>query len=93
MHNDSFSTVRNFLLEHSATISQDDSGVPVRFFDDAKWTLKPYGNYVGPISLFSGNYQGKLKDLFVKAKAPRIDFGIGYRWRPSETNLLLAIKK
>jgi hypothetical protein len=93
MHNDSFSTVRNFLLEHSATISQDDSGVPVRFFDDAKWTLKPFGNYVGPISLFSGSYQGKLKDLFVKAKAPRVDFGIGYRWRPSETNLLLAIKK
>lgn len=92
MHDNNFSVVRDFLLENSATITQDDSGVPLRFFDGQKWTLKPFGNYVGPISLFSGNYQAKLKELFVKAKAPRIDFGIGYRWRPNETNLLLAIK-
>jgi hypothetical protein len=93
MHDNNFSTVREFLLENSATLTQDDSGVPVRFFASDKWTLKPFGNYVGPISLFAGNNQPQLKQLFVSAKAPRIDFGIGYRWRPNETNLLLAIKK
>jgi hypothetical protein len=92
MHDNNFSTVRDFLLENSASITQDDSGIPLRFFDQSKWTLKPFGNYVGPISLFANSYQPKLKELFVKAKAPRIDFGIGYRWRPGETNLLLAIR-
>ena len=93
MHDGGFSTVREFLLENSATITQDDSGVPIRFFDDGKWTLRPFGNYVGPISLFAQNNQAKLRELFQKAKAPRIDFGVGYRWRPGETNLLLAVKK
>lgn len=93
MHESNFSKAREFLLENSATITEDDSGIPVAQFDEAKWTLKPFGNYVGPIPLFARNYQQKLKQVFAHEKAQRIDFGIGYRWRPGETNLLLAIKK
>jgi hypothetical protein len=93
MHSDGFSRVREFLLQQSEHLAQDDSGVPVRFFKPDQWQLKPFGNYVGPISLFTGNYQAKLKEVFVREKAPRVDFGVGYRWRPGETNLLLAVRK
>ena len=93
MHDNNFSVARDFLLENSATLTQDDSGIPLRFFDTAKWDLKPFGNYVGPISIFKGNNQPKLKELFTKAKAPKIDFGVGYRWRPNETNVVLTVKK
>ena len=72
---------------------QDDTGVPLTYFDQSKWTLEPYGNYVPPISIFSQRYQPKMRELFVKAKAPKIDFGIGYRHRPNETGLLVARKK
>ena len=41
MHNDSFSTVREFLLAHSATIVQDDTGVPVRFFKPERMGAAP----------------------------------------------------
>ena len=43
MHSGNFSTVRNFLLAHSATIIQDDSGIPVADYDPRKWRLFPIG--------------------------------------------------
>lgn len=92
MHSDSFSTVREFLLANVATLVQDDTGVPIRFFND-DWKLRPYGRYLGPIPLFGGRYQSKLSELFRKERATPIDFGVGYRWGPNESNLLLATKQ
>jgi hypothetical protein len=91
MHNDNFSTVRDYLLEHSASLLEDDSGIPVRFFAKG-WQLRPYGRYAGPISLFGGQYQSRLTEVFARGKTTPIDFSLGYRWRPSESNMLLAVK-
>lgn len=91
MHSDHFSTVRDYLLTHSVSLLEDDSGIPVRFFAQG-WKLHPYGRYVGPISLFAGQYQSKLNQVFAKGRATPIDFSLGYRWRPSESNILLAVK-
>ena len=92
-HSDSFSKIRDFLLSQSQSIVQDDSGIPIRFFKPDEWRLRPFGRYLGPIGEFPGRYQKGLNDLFHKSNAPRIDFGVGYRWRPNESNLLLAEKK
>ena len=92
MHSDNFSTIREFILARSQTMVQDDSGVPLRFFKTDDWDLKPYGRYLGPIALFANQNQPQLGALFRKS-AQRIDFGIGYRWRPQESNLLMAVKK
>ena len=91
MHSGSFSQVRDMLLERSAAILQDDSGVPLAYFDRAKWELKPHGRYLGPIGLFASSNQPKLRDVF--KGAPTIDFGVGYRYKANESNLMLAIKK
>jgi hypothetical protein len=91
LHNGGFATVRGFLLDHSATILQDDSGIPVVDFDPKKWQLQPFGRYLGPISIFPGDYQPRLAELFRKDAIP-LDFGIGYRWQHNESNLLLAEK-
>ena len=93
LHGGGFTTVRNFLLDHVSTIVQDDSGVPLAYFDQNKWQLEPYGNYVHPIPLFSHLYQPNMRAFFAKSKAPRIDFGIGYRHRPNESSVLVATKK
>jgi hypothetical protein len=90
MHGHSFSMVRDFLLTHTASIVQDDSGVPVRFLKSEDWQLQPFGRYLGPISLFSRRYQRQLSDVFRANRAKPIAFGVGYRWRPNESNLLLA---
>ncbi len=92
MHNANFSQVRNFLLENSKVILQDDSGIPIRLFDPAKWEFRPYGRYVQPIPIFEGMYQPKLAELYQRSPPRPLDFGVGYRWYPNESNLLLAIR-
>jgi hypothetical protein len=85
-----FSTVRGFLLNKSSTIIQDDSGIPLGNYDPRKWRFFPFGRYAGPISEFPGKYQEQYAELFTRAQP--IDFGIGYRWRSYESNLLLAVR-
>ncbi len=88
LHTGGFNRIRSFLLNHSATILQDDSGIPLGYFDPTKWRLQPFGRYVGPLNIFGSAYQGSMAELF--RRATPIDFGIGYRWRRNESNLLLA---
>ncbi len=85
-----FTIVRNFLLANSATIIQDDSGIPLANYDPAAWRFFPFGRYAGPISKFPSKYQHKYAELFQRSQP--IDFGIGYRWRSFESNLLLSVK-
>ena len=82
--------VRDFLLANSAAMVQDDSGIPLRYYDPKKWDLQPFGRYLGPIGVFPGRYQPNYASLFRNSRP--IDFGIGYRWRPNESNLLLAVR-
>jgi hypothetical protein len=89
-HSGNFTTVRDFLLNNSATIIQDDSGIPLGNYDARKWRFFPFGRYAGPIEEFPGRYQPKYAELFRRAQP--MDFGIGYRWRSFESNLLLSIK-
>jgi hypothetical protein len=90
LHSGNFSTVRNFLLDHSALILQDDSGIPVRYFDRKKWQLQPVGHYSGPIPIFAQHYQPQMSELFRRGQTLPMDFGVGYRWRLNDSNLLLA---
>ncbi len=90
MHGGGFSKVRDFLLDHSATILEDDSGIPLAYFDAKQWRLQPFGRYAGPLPLFGRAYQPRLGELFREGNAIPIDFGVGYRWRKNESNLLLA---
>jgi len=92
LHGGGFTKVRGFLLEHSATIVEDDSGIPLAYFDRKKWRLQPFGRYFGPLALFGRSYQPDMAELFRKSNATPLDFGLGYRWRPNESNLLLAQK-
>jgi hypothetical protein len=90
LHSDNFATLRSFLLDRSVTLVQDDSGIPVRFFKSEQWELRPFGRYLGPISVFPNRYQRGLSEIYRRSDPPRLDFGVGYRWRPHESNLLLA---
>jgi hypothetical protein len=91
LHADNFSTVRSYIVDHSDVVVEDDSGVPVRFLKPDEWQLMAFGNYVAPLGIFPHTYQPMLHDLYRKRTAA-LDFGIGYRWRPSESNVLLAIR-
>lgn len=93
LHYGTFSEVRNFLLTRSATIVQDDSGIALRYFPREQWNLRTYGNYVGPIPIFKKLFQKDLDALFRENEASPIPFGIGYRYKPTQTNILLATRR
>jgi hypothetical protein len=90
LHAGNFTTVRNFLLANSATVIQDDSGIPLADYDPRKWRIFPFGRYAGPIDKFPNMYQPAYAELFRRSQP--MDFGIGYRWRSFESNLLLSIR-
>jgi len=90
MHLGSFTTARDYLLGHSSVIVQDDSGIPVKNFDPAKWSLRYFGHYPGPIALFKQHNQPDLAEIYRKSNPPPLPFGFGYRWHPSESSLILA---
>jgi hypothetical protein len=90
LHSGNFTTVRDFILANSATIIQDDSGIPLGYYGSKKWRFFPFGRYLGPIGEFPGRYQESYAALFRRAQP--IDFGIGYRWRTHESNVLLSVR-
>jgi hypothetical protein len=93
MHQKEFSEVRRFLLANSTVLLQDDSGIPVQYFQTSDWTLKTYGAYLSPIGLFDGTYQKDLKKLYSASPKRKLPFGVGYRYKPSESNLMLGVRK
>jgi hypothetical protein len=93
MHKKNFSNVRDFVLRQSKFIVQDDSGIPIGAFKSSEWQIRPFGKYLGPIDIFSYHYQAQLQQIYRSGNPPPLDFGIGYRWRAFDSNLILAVKK
>lgn len=94
MHDDRFSRVRTMVLEQSRSILQDDTGVPYRFFDRAKWDLTLYGKYTAPIEDFKYGFQKDLDEAFKQPSAARpLPFTFGYHWRMGSSSVMLAVRK
>jgi hypothetical protein len=85
-----FGTIRNFVLDHSSTIVQDDAGIPIGYFNRDKWNLRLFGSYNGPIETFKQHYQPQLRDLYEQTSPPPLDFGFGYQWNYKISNLIVA---
>ena len=90
LHSGNFTTVRDYILANSATVIQDDSGIPLTYYSSKQWRFFPFGRYLGPIGEFPGRYQQSYAELFRRAEP--VNFGIGYRWRTNESNLLLSVR-
>jgi hypothetical protein len=95
LHRPSFSIIRNFILNNSESLLQDDSGIPLEFFDKNKWDLTFYGDYKFPISLFASRHQEELKKVYSEkgANVKDLPFGIGYQYKKGTSNLMVARKK
>jgi hypothetical protein len=93
MFENGFSNVRNFLLEQSKAIVQDDSGIPIAAFDQSQWLLRFFGSYPGPIDLFKQYYQPQLQGLYQQSNPAPLAFGIGYRWSPRQSTLIVATRR
>ena len=93
MHLPYFNSARDFLLGHSRTLVEDDSGIPLKAFDPVTWTVRLFGSYRAPIDLFKEKVQPDLADRYRTSHPAPLGFSFGYRWQPSDSCLLLAVPK
>lgn len=88
------SIVRQFVLDQSRYVLQEDSGIPFRYFDPSVWTLQFYGTYSEPLSTFEDDYQADLAKIYKTGRDIKpLPFGIGYRFQVDTANLLFATRK
>jgi hypothetical protein len=93
MHNEGFSGVRNFLLDHSACIVQDDSGIPVRSFNK-NWSLEFYGRFIPHGEKFGKYDQAALAEIYHRnPPPPELGFAFGYWWQAERGLLMLGRRK
>jgi hypothetical protein len=92
-HEDYFSTIREAILADSLGVVEDDSGIPFKDFDPAKWQVVPYGDYTGPIKLFKERMQPDLDAFYKKTPHAQLPFGSGYKFAASVSSLLVVKKK
>jgi hypothetical protein len=93
LHQNSFNTVRNLLLQVSASILEDDSGIPVRYLTADRWTLRVFGTYPGPIDLFKNYFQPELHNYYATSNPKPVTFGFGYQINFRTSTLILAVRK
>lgn len=51
-HRSDFSFIRKLVLDNSQAVLQDDTGIPYRYIDRGKWSVKSYGQYSRPYGSF-----------------------------------------
>lgn len=92
MHAKEFTLIRDFLLSRSASILQDDSGIPYRYFLTGGWQVSLYGNYTKPISDFKWALQEDLQKAYhTPGQVKPMPFRTGYGTREN-ANLLFATR-
>ncbi len=88
------SIARQFVLDQSRYVVQEDSGIPFSYFDPSVWALQFYGTYSEPISTFKDDYQADLARIYETGRDIKpLPFGIGYRFLVDTANLLFATRK
>jgi hypothetical protein len=91
-----FTKTRNYILNSSQLIVQDDSGIPFKYVSNPSWDVKLYGVYRKVIPLFSSRIQPDLVQAYAdstKLTSKILPFKIGYNVMFNETNLQLFYKK
>jgi len=90
LHHKEFSLIRNLVLENSAAVLQDDSGIPYKLFDASQWKVQLYGDYDRPYGSFGYMEQVDLRAAYHQPGIKPLPMHIGYGYRKITSNLLLA---
>lgn len=95
MHTDDFSRIRSGILDQSAGVLEDDSGIPLRSFQDGRWSLNFYGKYDGVLDIFNEYYQPDLASAFHNGggSVEGLNFGVGYKFLEGQSALILARRR
>jgi len=93
LHDRSFSRIREILLNRSALILQDDTGIPWRLLAGGAWDVQLYGDYERPYGkAFELRLQRDLRAAYVDRRrhVKPLRFRIGYGAGRVASNLQVA---
>lgn len=94
LHDSNFSTLRDFIMNKSKKILQDDTGIPYYKLKASGLDLKLFGKYTSTIKDFKNNYQPDLKKALDGQKNKHsLPFIVGYSSWLGETLLMYAKSK
>jgi len=89
-HHPEFSMIRDLVVNHSAAVFQDDSGIPYRSFQPDQWVLQLYGEYTRPFGSFRWFEQADLRKAYLTGKVKPLPMRLGYGFGKVASNILLA---
>lgn len=85
--------LRQFILDRSNMILQDDTGVPYGYFRNAGWEVRLFGQYSRPDKPFTNQYQKDLAAAFEDpAKVRKLGFPLGYGAKRRPSSMILAMR-
>jgi APA family basic amino acid/polyamine antiporter len=84
-----FKTIGNYLLNHSNTHIQDDTGIGYAQLSSNTKKLRLYGKYTNVIPVFKHYYQPALAEKYKADSIKSLPFKIGYNLRHAETCLMV----
>jgi hypothetical protein len=90
LHHPEFSLIRNLVLENSAAVLQDDSGIPYHLFGPEIWKVQLYGDYERPYGSFRFMEQVDLRNAYKQPGTKPLPMHVGYGYKKITSNLLLA---
>ncbi len=97
LHANFMANMRNLILKNSATIIQDDTGIPFKYFEEGKkFNIKLYGQYSQPVKDFPYLIlQKPLKEAFHRDSLTvgKLPFHLGYHWQSKKDVIIFAKKK
>ena len=93
LHTPGFSRCRDFLLQNSSAIVQDDSGIPYLDFAQKDWNVKLFGAYAGTNGIFAKYGQPDLLAAYRGMTSAPLGFAFGYQWKPDKGTLMIATKR
>ena len=94
LHQPMFDVIRNLILEQSAAVVQDDSGIPYRCFSADQWQVQLYGDYERPYGSFKYLQQKDLREAYLKrTEKKELGFRMGYGFSRIPSNLQVAKRR
>lgn len=94
-HQKGFGQIRDYVLNISSGVIQDDTGIPFRYWDPAKWQVQLYGKYTQPYGSFRFMVQPDLRKAYSDggAQVKPLGFYIGYGYGRAPSTMVRAIRK
>ena len=94
MHYETFSKIRNIVMEKAIYLVQDDTGIPYKYFDKGKFKFELYGTYIEPVADFSSNlFQKEMAEAYKTNEfKSELLFSLGYHWKTKNQNQMIAIR-